>query len=188
MGLLIEDGEGSGSVCGVSSDHRIRTNTKTAERIYYCSRDMGDSFTIVAQDADPAAGEYTLWIQNLDEDHFVIHKIITGSDDANVVWKLWNVTGTGATAALITPVTTNLTSSLSANLTVRGGAGGVSGLTAVNTAPMMIWYQGVAFNTIELKTDDIFRIGQNQAIAIEYEEGTTNDVSITIVGYYDEIT
>jgi hypothetical protein len=185
MGLTIEDGIGKGYQAKVDSENRLTVNAKTNVRGYFSSRDQGNAYSIVAEDADPAAGEYTVWVQNNSTNHFIVSRIITGSTDADVVWKLWQVTGTGATAAAITPKSLNLALAISASLTAKGGAGGVTGLTTSGMITM--WNQGVANSTFVFDSNDMIRIGQNQAIALEYDAGTTNACSITILGYFDVV-
>ena len=190
MGFTLEDGTGSGKLAGVSEDHRLKINAKVAHRMYYCSRDMGDAYTISIIRA-MAANDYSLWIRNDSETHFVIHKIITSSVDANVEWKLWNTTGQiGATATAVTPQPTNLTSSLAAQLTVLGLNATVAGLTAHDgqTKLLATWRNGGANNTVIFDDFDCFRIGQNQSIMFEYHAGTGGVASIVVFGFYDEIT
>lgn len=192
MGFQIEDGLGSGKQVGVADDNRLNVTAKTMDRIYYCSRDMGDAFSIIATDSAPATGEVTLWIQNNSATQFVVHRVMTSSVSADAVFKMWNTTGqTGAGADVITPQALNLASSLIASLTVRGGittSGGVTGLTATASQTKMLryWANGPAYNTHTLDFTDTLRIGQNQSIGIEYDAGSLGAISIVVLGYFDE--
>ena len=181
--MFIQDGTGRGFVAGVTDKNRLMIDGLSETLAANASRESGRCFAIVAQDAGPVAGEYTLWIQNdSDERHFVIDTIRTSNVNADVVWKLHHVTGVGATAAVIVPVNLNLGSDLVAPLTCRGGAGGVSGLTIVNT--LDVWMGGYVYNTTVIDTMSAILLAQNDAIAIEYDAGTGGAANVLVIGHF----
>ena len=135
-------------------------------------------------DAGPVAAEYTLWIKNNSEKNLIIQDIYSWAVDADVVWKLWQVTGTGATAPAIVPVNMNISSAHIAAVTCLGGATAVSGLTTVNT-PIFHWYQGPANTPFSFNTDDALIIGPGQAVAIEYDAGTGGAAMLKLKMYFD---
>jgi len=180
--MRIEDGTGNGYVAGVDDSKRLNVSARSNQRAYYTSRD-GNAYSIIAVDAGPVAAEYTLYFKNThDSDTFVIDKIHTWATDADVVWKLHKVTGTGAGTA-IAPVNANFASGKSASATCLGGAAGVTGLTS--SATVHQWRNGVANQTVEQNDADVFQVGPGQAFAIEYDAGTGGAVLINVIGYYD---
>lgn len=181
MGLQIESGIGDGFSAAVDSDHRILVNAVMRSKAADASV-RGDSYTITCEDAAPAAGEYTLWIKNTSSYKFAIDFISTSNVAADNVWKLHRVTGTGATAAAIVPINTNFTSAKVASLTVLGGAGGVSGLTIVST--INEWFGGPAYNRERIDLDGALYLGEDTAIAIEFDAGTGSRVGIVVSGHF----
>jgi hypothetical protein len=144
------------------------------------------SFTIAAGDAGPVAGEYILWVAN-DSTYarsFIIDKITTWQVDADVVWRLWEVTGTGATAPVITPKNTWLGSVISAGeLSARGGAGGVSGLTVVGSY-IDEWGGGYVYNVNDKDVLSSVILEPGKAVALEYDAGTGGRCGATIYGHF----
>ena len=183
MGSRIEDGTGRGYLAKVTSDFRLDVSSRVNERVYYKSRE-GDAYSVVAVDAGPVAAEYPLYIKNISSSkNLVIQQIITSAHDADVRWKLHHVTGVAAGAAVIVPVNLNLASGKSADATCRGGAGGVTTLTSINV--LWDWFQGVANSYNEVNPHSAIILGQNDAIAIEYDAGTGGACAISVEMYYD---
>lgn len=184
--MIINDGAGTGRSARVTEDNRLQVMSNNSNRIYYNSRDYQESYSITCADAAPAAAEYTLYIQNTNAQYdMVIDEFWTYATDADVQWKLTQVTGTAATAALITPVNCNLASAKVATATVRGGAGGVTGLTPGNV--IWQWRNGAANSTIPILSYGALRVGPGQAVAFEYDAGTGGAVLIGVTIYFDRI-
>lgn len=145
------------------------------------------SFTISASDAAPGVGEYTLWVYNATtySRNFIIDKITTWQADADVVWRLWEVTGTGAGAAVITAKNTFLGSVVSAGeLTCRGGAGGVTSLTTVGNW-IDEWGGGYVYNVNDKDVLSSVILEPGKAIAVEYEAGAVGGrVGVTVYGHF----
>jgi hypothetical protein len=144
------------------------------------------AFTIAADDPDPAAGEYVLWVYNnaTESRNFIIDKINTWQVDADAVWRLWEVTGTGATAALIVAKNTYLGSAISeGDLTCRGGAGGVTGLTVVGNC-IDSWGGGYVYNPHDKDVLSSVILEPGKAIAVEYDAGTTGRCGVTVYGHF----
>jgi len=144
------------------------------------------AFTISADDAAPTAAEYTLWVYNAstEQRNFIVDKITTWQVDANVVWRLWEVTGVGATAALITAKNTFLGSTISAGeLTCRGGAGGVTALTTVGNW-IATWGGGYVYNSYMQDILGAVILEPGKAIAIEYDAGTGGRAGVNIYGHF----
>jgi hypothetical protein len=175
----------SGNFAEVNSLDQLLTRTVQEQRPAYISRTLGKSFIASADDPDVAADEYIIWLQNNSDVPIVINSIFTFNVDANAIWKLHSVTGTGATAALVTPVNLNLSSGLDADVTCRGGAGGVTALSSVGE--ITTWAGGVAyFNTSGNWWLDALILGKNDAIAVEFDAGTGSRAGASIM-FHDAV-
>jgi len=184
--MIINDGAGTGRSARVTEDNRLQVMTNSAPRIYFNSRDYQEAYSVVCADAGPVANEYTLYIGNTNQNYdLVIDEFWTYATDADVQWKMASVTGTAAGAAVITPVNCNLTSSKVAAATVRGGAGGVTGLTPVNV--IWQWRNGAANSNVPILSYGVLRVGPGQAIAFEYDAGTGGAVLIGVTMYFDRV-
>ena len=183
MGIQIDGGDGKRRSMGVTEDLRANVSSRVNERIYYHSRDTEDAFSVVASDALPSTAEYSMYFQNTNtEKDFVVKAFYTTSVSADVTWKLHKVTGT-ASGTDITPVNLNLQSGLSATAVCKGGAAGVTGLTSA--AVIMNWGNGVAYDTQHVNMHDSLILGKKNAIAVEFDAGTSATSSISMIGYYD---
>jgi len=183
---IIQDGAGTGRSARVTEDNRLQTMANSSNRIYFNSRDYEESYSVTCADAAPTAAEYTLYIQNTSQTYdLVFDEFWTYATDADVQWKLTSVTGTAAGAAVITAVNCNLASAKVATANIRGGAGGVTGLTPVNV--IWQWRNGAANSTLPALTYGILRVGPGQALAFEYDAGTGGAVLIGVTMYFDRI-
>jgi hypothetical protein len=144
---------------------------------------LGDAYIVPVRDAGPAAGEYTLYIKNTNPSmDFVISKIWSYGTDADVEWIFGTVTGTAAGASVITAVNLNRGSAKAAELTCRGGAGGVTGLTAATTIAQ--WFNGVANTTEYLELGNSLILNNGTAVAFEYQAGTGGAAILHVLGYF----
>ena len=181
--MQIQDGLGSGLLAGVDHDNRLQTSARVNERIFYVSKDEGEAYSIFTT-WTMTAGLISLYVRNdHDTANFVIQEIHSYSADADVVFKLWQLTGTPA-GTLVIPMTLNLTKAKTANLTCYGGAS-VTGLT-LPTTPLWQWHNGVAKSNVKIDLVDCLIIGKGGAVGIEYDAGTgTAGSMLTIFGYFD---
>jgi len=177
--MEIKDGR-TGLSAEVNDQNQLMTRAVVEARPSYISATKGEAWTVVADDPDVAEAEYLIWLKNTGTTPIVINTIFTSNVDANVVWKLHTVTGTGGTAAAITPMNLNLSSGNDAIVSCNGGAGGVSGLTS--TGVITSWMGGVAYfnQTINLWLDALI-LSTNDAIALEFDAGTGSRAIATIM-------
>lgn len=167
----------------VSEANRLMVDGIVENYAAAASRESGRCFSVVAIDAGPVAAEYTVYVQNLSSDYdFVIDQIITSQVNADVIWKLHHVTGTAAGTA-ITPVCMNLANGRPATLELSalGGAGGVTGLASA--AELTTWMGGNVYSPFPLNLNGTLILGQDDAVAVEYDAGTGGACSISIIGY-----
>jgi hypothetical protein len=128
-----------------------------------------------------AAGDFILYVKNTDNKlKLYIEEVIVSAENA-ATWKLHCVTGT-ASGSSITPANLNLTSGKVADATVVGN-GAVSGLTSVRVIDAV---RTPANGTSDTALNDALILGFGDAIAIEYDTGTTGDAEVTLIGYFDE--
>jgi hypothetical protein len=181
--MLIEDGKGTGRKAEVNSENMLVTRSVTESHLSHVADDEGIAYIITVDDVGPVAGEYTLYIKNTNSsDVFVVDCMTLNNVDADVVWKIHQVTGTAAGASVLTPINTNLSSGNTADMTVRGGAGGVTGLTSVNV--LNTTFGGSANSNVCIDLRGAIILGHQNAIAVEYDAGTGGAVSITLLGHY----
>jgi hypothetical protein len=162
------------------SDNRLNTSARVDSRAYYNSRDVGRCFSLTFDHQSAAAGEYCVYWQNTSPNRTLVISDIETNAAENVRFKVSLVTGTGSGTS-ITPVQLNPSQPYAAEATCLQGP--VSGLTEYG----IIEFASVGSlerENIDLK--DRLRLGQNDALAIEYDEGTTGDFWGTIFGYYEE--
>jgi len=165
------------------SDSRLNVSSRTDERSYYNSRDESEAFSAVWDDASSAAGDFIMYWKNTNTNgmHLVIDSIGMNSALA-ASFKLHIVTGTAA-GTTVTPVCLNRATPKTAAATVIEAAGtAITGLTS----SLVVDHAGVpAFGHEEFRLNDRLRLGQDVALAIEYEQGTTGRTWGVIFGYYE---
>ena len=98
--------------------------------------------------------------------------------------KLWFVSGTAAGGAVITPTNLNQGSSNDADSIVRQAAAG-DAITGLTTLGLIDFAAVPANGHEEFRLHDTVRLGQNDAIAIEYGEGTTGDFYGVVFMYFE---
>jgi hypothetical protein len=178
--MFISDGKGRGYNAEVNELNQLVIRAVVEQRPSYISRTLGQAYSVTAIDAGPTANEYTIWLQNNSDTPIVINNILTSNVAANAIWKLHTVSGTGSTAAVITPINLNLSSGIDSDVTCRGGAGGVDTLTSLGV--ITAWDGGVAYFNTEINTWlDALILGKNDAIAVEYDAGTSSAASVSIM-------
>ena len=165
------------------SDNRFNVSSRQDSRRYYNSRDRSEAFTMVWDDATSAAGDYIAYWKNTDTTgrELVVSSVGVNSVEASS-FKLSVVTGT-ASGTSVTPACLNRGSPKSAQATAVEAAGtAITGLTE----NVVVDHAGCqATGHQEFRLDDSLRLGQDEAIAIEYEQGTTGRTWGVIFAYYE---
>ncbi len=166
------------------SDGRLNVSARADPRIYYRSRDEGQAYTLVYDDADASAGAFICYWQNLRTDgkHLVIASA-RFSSNTDGSFKLHFITGTVTGGSSLTPTNFNKTSPNDAPISSAKGNGPLGGLTSAAEVD----HVGLKANTnIEINLKDAVRLGQNDAIAIEFEQGSANSrIFGSIFGFYE---
>lgn len=182
MGLMIEDGKGKGFIAGVSKDNRLETSSKSSIRSFYISRDDGQVFNLNSHDASAAAGTLIAYWKNTSTTRkLVIDLLRVGAIEA-ALWKVWFVTGIASGSSLLIPTNMNSTSSNIADAVARGN-GAIADLTlGVQIANV----RTPATESFDIPFSNTLIIGQGDAIAVEYDTGTTGIAEVLIRGFYEE--
>ena len=179
MGLQIEDGKGTGSRAAVSTN-RLNVSARADSRIFYHSRDDGDAYIVTSIDT-AAAAEFNIYFQNTSStQNFVVNEIALGSA-VLAIFKIVTVTGTAAAGSVLTPVNMNRTSSKAASATCRGD-GAITGLTEEH---LLASVSVLADASVVVDFHDALILGNNDAIAVEYDTGAGGTMHATILGYYE---
>ena len=166
------------------SDNRLAVSSRTDSRSYYNSRDESLAFSLAWDDSSSAAGDFILYWKNTSTNNKRLVIDSVGINGANASsFKLHLVTGTAAAGTSVTPFCLNPARPETAPATAMEAAGtAITGLTSSG----VIDHAGVvAGGHEELRMDDRLRIGSDQAIAVEYEQGTTGRTWGVIFGFYE---
>ncbi len=168
------------------SDGRLNVSSRSDSRGYYNSRDVGQSYSMPFDFQSAAAGEFGAYWQNTSTtgQTLVIRGIGINTVEAARI-KLVYVTGTAAGGTTVTPTNLNKASPNAATATAMEGGSAATGITGLTSDGLIDFAYVTATGHEEFRLDDQLRLGQNDAIALEYDEGTGGDFSGVIFGYYE---
>ena len=163
------------------SDGRANVSSRSDSRAYYNSRDAKQTYSVPY---DHQSGEFSLYLENTSSTkEMVISRASVNSVEFSRV-KLWFVSGTAAGGTIITPTNLNKGSSNDADALVRQAAAG-DAITGLTTQGQIDIEFVSATGHGEFLLNDTVRLGQNDAIAIEYDEGTTGDLAGVIDIFFE---
>ena len=168
------------------SDNRLNVSARSDDRAYYNSRDKGETFSIVFDFQSASAGEFGGYFKNTSSTgkSFVVAGVGINSVEASRI-KLHFVTGEAAGGTPLIPTNLNGSSSNAATATAMEGASAATGITGLTSEAVIDFAYVTATGHQEFRLKDRLRLGQNDAIAVEYDEGTTGDFSGVIFGYFE---
>lgn len=166
------------------SDGRLNTSARADGRAYYNSRDREQCYTLVFDHQGAVAGEFSAYFKNTSPDlMFVVSSVgINCAQNARI--KLHWVAGTVTGGAVITPANLKVSSPKKAAATACQGLSGDSILGIASNATLD-FAAVLANGHEEMRLSDRIRLGQDEAIALEYDEGTTGDFFGVIFGYFE---
>jgi len=166
------------------SDGRLNVSARSDSRDYYNSRDKGQCYALTFAHTGAAAGEYSVYLKNTSTDKTLVISTLEVNAVENAQIKLWEVTGTATGPAEVTPKNLNLTSSNDATVQAMYDDGtAISGLSTEGTNIEHIFVPANGHGNVDMK--DRLRLGQNDAIALEYDAGTTGLFVGTIFFYLE---
>jgi len=167
------------------SDGRLNVSSRSDGRRYYNSRDDKQTYTAVFDHQTAVAGEYSMYIKNTSNTkELVISSIGINTANASRI-KLWFVTGDAVNGAIMTPSNANKGSSNDSSSLARQGNAG-SGITGINEDGIIDFVAVSAGGHEEFRLDDTIRLGQNDAIALEYDEGADGDFFGVAFMYFED--
>ena len=181
MGLVIEDGLGTGQLAQVE-DNRLEVCARTLPRIAYNSWDRGTTFSW-SYTFDPAAADTLLLVSNSDTQKLLyIHAVLVGSD-TNCQWAIHSPPYPTLAGTVVTGVNTNRTSGKIALAEAYGGE------TGNNIANGVVFYRGfsLAYGAPALVlAEGSVVLGYHQIIAVDLV-GAANPAAATctILGWYE---
>ena len=182
--MKIEDGRGKNGDASVSIVQRLNVSSKTAPRWFYSSRDFGLSFNAVYDGLTVAATEYSAYLKNDSATRNLFVGTIEFHSAEAVKWKIWEVTGTAASGASVTPSNFNLASGIPAEATAMSGDTAITGLTTVKQLGS---HRSQALGDSDMDFEGALILGPGKAIAIEYDTGTTGICSHDIFFWYEDL-
>ena len=181
--MKIQDGKGRGPEASVSEDHRLNVSAKTNPRLFYVSRDDELAFNVVSIYATAAAGNIIMYLKNTSSTKQIFIKQVHGYSDNNVLWKVWAVAGDATGGSELTPTNLNLGSGREAEAEARGDGS----VTDITTGGIIDVFRSQAYGHGFVILEDAVILGPNDAIAVEYDTGTTGNAEIAILMHYEDI-
>lgn len=180
--MIIDDAKGRGYQASVNQSNRLNVSSETNPRAFYASLENGLSFILVSVDASSEAGDFICYIKNTSSTkNLFIKNIHYGSVNASL-GKVWVVSGT-ASGTGITATNMNLSSGRAASISTYGN-GAISGLTGSKLIDIVrCGANGYIHSTYE----DALILGPNDAIAVEYDTGTTGACEVTVEMHFEDI-
>ena len=168
------------------SDGRLNVSSRSDTHGYYISRAQAQSYSLVCDHTNAAVGEYSMYLQNTSTTglDLVVSSIGINSTTA-AIFKLWFVTGVAGDGATITPTNLNKSSSNDAAATALESAAGTS-ISNLTTDGIIDVASLSAGAHEELRLGDRLRLGQNDAIAIEFENASGTEEGFGVCFFYYE--
>lgn len=182
--MKIEDGKGSGRQASVSAVQRLNVSAKTQDRIFYASRDFGLAYNAVYDDMTAAAGDVVAYLKNTSSTRNLFVRKMEFHSVENVKWKIFSVSGTAASGTSVTPTDLNLSSGITAEAEAMSGDTAITGLTNI---AQLGTHRSQALGDSEMDYAGSLMLGPGDAIAIEYDTGTTGLCSIDIHFFFEGI-
>jgi len=169
------------------SDGRANVSSRVDGRAYYIARDQGQNYNMVFEHSAAADGQYSAYLQNTSTDKTLVvtHIGLNATNIARI--KLWEVTGTATDGVSVVPKNTNLVSSNDAAAATAlhdGGGTTIGGLSVSGAAIDDV--QLSANGHEEFRLNDTLRLGQNDAIAIEMDTGTSTPLVFGLIAFFYE--
>jgi hypothetical protein len=165
-------------------DGRISVSSRSDTRAYYNSRNQRQTYAVPFDHQSAAAGEFSLYIENTSSQlKMVVSRAGLNSVEFSRL-RLWFVSGVAAGGTLLTPTNLNKGSSNDADAVVRQ-AGAGDAITGLTTLGQIDFEFVSATGHGEFTLSDTVRLGQNDAIAIEYDEGTTGDLAGVVDFFFE---
>lgn len=160
-----------------------RLKVDAPQRSFLSSINAGLAFSWTSVDPSALAGSFNLYLQNDSTLGLILDWMIVGNVEA-ALWKLHKVTGTAAAGNALDGVNLNQSST---NITTdRATARGDDAITGLTSSGIILPTRVIATDSKEVSLAQYgIKIGQNQAIAVEYDTGTTGIAEACIIGHFE---
>jgi len=170
------------------SDGRANVSSRSDDRSYYNSRDEKQTYSFVYEFNAAESGEFAAYLKNTSTVglQFIPTQVFV-SASANIRIKLWSVTGTAAGGTEVVGANDNLTTDNTPTALAQEGGSAATGITGLTTDRILGIARCGANDTQIIPVKDSVRLGQNNAIAVEVDDGTAADVEVTVLGYFEAI-
>ena len=182
--MKIEDGKGKNGDMSVSLSQRGNVSAKTAPRQMYASRDDGLSFSAIYDDITAVAGDFVAYLKNTSSTRMMFVGDLTVGAVNAAKWKIYFVTGTAAAGTLVTPTPTNKAKNIPAEAIAMSGDTPITGLTTVG---QLSNFRSAAGASWEEAFEGSLILGPGDAIAVEYDTGTTGLCEMDLHFHYEDI-
>ena len=169
------------------SDGRLNVSSRADNRAYYNSRDKAQCYAMTYEHSAAADGEYSFYLQNTSTDKTLVVSAVGVNADNIARLKLHFVTGTATNGTARVPRNLNSDSAndAAASTALHDGGGTTIGGLTVSGIPIDDIRMG-ANDHRELRLTDRVRLGQNDAIALEMDTGTSTPLVHGVVFFYYE--
>ena len=180
--VFLQDGKGRGANASVSPNgNRLDTSSRQNPRIYYVSRDDGQSYSW-ASTYNVDGGSSIIYLQNTSPTrNLIIDEIDIGALSGGI-WELWTCTTDGG-GAVISGVNHNLTSSNSPEARAFGN----ENITSNSSGVLLAYTITPGIGVDNFHTKDSVILGQNDAIIVKTPPTALTAPSgvCTITGYFE---
>ena len=134
-----------------------------------------------------ADGQYSFYLQNTSTNLvLVISAVVVNATNIARV-KLWEITGTAADGVARTPKNENLSSANDADTSTALHDGGGTTISGLSTSGIEIKDASIIANGhVRLELKDTVRLGQNNAIALEMDTGTSTPTIFGEIEFFFE--
>lgn len=185
MGLVIEDGTGSGKQAKVNGDNRLYVNSTIKTSDAQVNLTSGKVWSCTLDDvATSGADDYIFYLKNTGDNAIHITDIRLKAETAATQIEVHAVTGTATNGTAITPASRTVGSGATMSATVESG----TNITNITKSGETLFF--LQLNTVgqeyHLSTSSKIRLPKGQAVALLVE---TSTASITgVISIAEETT
>jgi len=181
--MRIEDGKGKHGFAGVSKNQRLDTSSRSGLRLFYTSRDEGLAYHAVYDGMTASAGDLVAYLKSTSTTRNLFIDEINFGGVESIKWKVFAVTGTAASGETVVPTKINLSKGIAAEAEGMAGDTAITGLTVG---------EQIAVERSEAGHTDVddfhgaLILGPGNAIAVEYDTGTTGICEVEIIFHFED--
>jgi len=182
MGLIIEDGTGSGKTAEVKSDNRLAVHSVSASIEHYVNHHAGQAYTAGFAKTPTGAGDCFGYITNNNDMDFVISTVmVSAASDETVIMKFGD-TGTAIGGTDVALVNRNAGSGNVANVTAQSGVD-ITGMSGGSAVASVFIQGGESSKQVEITSSLI--IPKNKTISFYVASGAIAVVLGLSVYFHD---